>query len=56
MPFDGIGEVIGTAVEAIGEAALTDPPRRDRGRRVGYWLLAAVMVGLLVAGAYFATG
>ena len=56
MPAEGIGEVLGAALEAVGDVAVTGGRPRRGCRRVMFWLFVAMTVGLLVAGAYFGFG
>ena len=56
MPIDTVGEVVVAALEAVGDIALTEPPRRGRWRRVVYGMLMLLFLGLLGFGAYLALG
>jgi hypothetical protein len=52
MPIDTVGEVVVAAFEAVGDIALTEPPKRGRWRRFVYWSLLVLFFGLLAFGAY----
>ena len=58
MPVDELGEVVVAAIEVVGEAVLDDPGpgRRSRFRRVLYWSLVVLVVGLLLVGGWLAFG
>ena len=58
MPVDELGEVMVAAIEVVGEAVLDDrgPGRRSRFRRVLYWSLVVLVVGLLLVGGWLAFG
>jgi len=56
MPADAIGEVVVAGLEAVGEVVFTEPPRRGHLRRLFYWALVILFVGLLAFGVYLALG
>ena len=52
MPVDIVGEVVVAALEAVGDVALTGPPKRGRWRRRVYWFLAVLFIGGVAFGTY----
>jgi hypothetical protein len=54
MPVDAVGEVVVAALEAVGDAVLTESPKRGRWRRYVYWSIVLSFFGVLVFGAYLA--
>ena len=58
MPVDVLGEVVAAAIDVVGEAVLDapGPGRRSRFRRVLYWSLVVLVVGLLLVGGWLAFG
>jgi hypothetical protein len=56
MPIDTVGEVVVAALEAIGDVALSERPKRSRLERLVHWSCALLFVGLLAFGGYLALG
>jgi len=55
MPIDELaGEVVGAAVEFMGDVLLDGAPRRSRFRRLLHWSILALLGGALLVVAYLA--